>query len=117
MRVPHIGSDQKAITEKINAPWNASAVAVDHRQSPVAKGHSIGRPGDAQAMRNVLVRFTVRQALNVKTHGNALFQLPHLGRGKSLAQLWLPYEHHLELFAAFRLEIGEHAELFKHTWF
>jgi hypothetical protein len=68
-------------------------------------------------MRNVLVCFTVAQALNVKTHGNALFQLPHLRRGESIAQLWLPDEHHLEQFATFCLEIGEHAELFQHAWF
>jgi hypothetical protein len=85
MRVPHIGSDQKTITEKINAPRNASAVAVDHRQSPATKCHRIGRPSDAQAMCNVLVHFTVAQALNVKTHGNTLFQLSHLGRGESIA--------------------------------
>jgi hypothetical protein len=57
MRVPHIGSDQKAITEKINAPWNASAIAVDHRQSPVAKVTALAAPATL-AMRNVLVRFT-----------------------------------------------------------
>jgi hypothetical protein len=59
----------------------------------------------------------MRQPPNVETHGNTLLQLPHLGRGESIAQLWLPDQDHLEKFAAFRLEIGEHTQLFKDTWF
>jgi hypothetical protein len=50
VRIPHIGSDQEAITEEIDTAWNAGAVAIDHRQRPAAKRHGIGCTSDAQTM-------------------------------------------------------------------
>jgi hypothetical protein len=50
LRIPHIGSDQETIAEKIDTARNAGAVTVDHRQGAAAKRHGIGRTGDAQTM-------------------------------------------------------------------
>ena len=104
-------AQQCRVAQDVDEPRHAARVAKHDIAGRGLEDRSPIRAGDAQPMRDVLVRFALGEGAEMKAQPHALHQLREARRVELVRQLRLPGDDDAQQFFLLRLEPGQQAHL------
>ena len=104
-------SQQRFIAYGIHEPGDALTVVINSPECGSGETRGPVRPGDLQAMLNVLVHFVPCQRRQMVANGDALTQLAQSRIVQLVAQFGLTHQDDLQQFPVVGFEIRKQADL------
>ena len=108
-----VAGEEAFVAERVDQARDAFGVIEDAPKGGLREMRALLRPGNAEAMLDVLADFVAIQRAQVIADRDALAKLAKVVIVQAITQLGLAHEDDLQQFAIVGLQIGEEANLFE----